>query len=166
MRMSILARFFGRESQKPTISAEEVERQNQHRQELRDLNLLKRKLDMEIMVQEAELEKAKIAMELADIEAELGEEEDSSPESMLMGLIQKAMPQTQTAPIPKTSINAPSGAVSFTDEQIKQIWSSVPSFYRGVAKTLSDEQVKEFIKQKQPNIDVDSLNRAILIIRQ
>ncbi len=57
-------------------------------------------------------------------------------------------------------------AVSFNDDEIDEIYKALPQVYRSVAKQLSDDQIKNFVRSKYPTITEDCLNRAILRIKK
>lgn len=122
--------------------------------------------------QEEELKIKQRVMRLeADIDEEFEEENgattDASPEGLLASLL---IPMFQQTPKPVdatavTSSQAPTGAETITDEQIKATWEAIPEWQKQIAKSMSDEKVKEYIKQRQPNVTPEILERALKVVR-
>jgi hypothetical protein len=54
----------------------------------------------------------------------------------------------------------------FSDEQIQILINSMNMNQKAVLSVLSDEQIKQMIKEKIPNVDEDSINRAVLLLRK
>ena len=101
----------------------------------------------------------------------LGEEEDILPQSamseegmMFLELLKKVSPASAvggtSSPPPVNSV-PPAAASSFSD-----IWANIPPNIKALAKTVNDEQLKEFIKVKiMPTADDTTLNAAVQYVR-
>jgi len=66
---------------------------------------------------------------------------------------------------PQVEILKEDAGVTFSDEQIQQIWSDVPSFAKKIAKRMTDEQLGNEIANRIPSINDESIQRAIQYIR-
>jgi hypothetical protein len=72
-----------------------------------------------------------------------------------------------SAPIPteNASISSPMEQKQhFTDEQIKAIWDNTPKIAKVFAKKSDEQTIKTQIIKQIPNIDEDSIARAIKLI--
>lgn len=65
-----------------------------------------------------------------------------------------------------TKATSQAGGVTFTDDEINEIYKSLPAVYKKVARGLSDDQIKNFIKSKYPQIADECLNRMIAKVKQ
>lgn len=122
-------------------------------------------------------EQLKMEKEIADIESQLsefdfedddGEDSNSSdpmsPEALLTGIVTSSL----AAPKQTITTEAPgqTSLLTFSDEQIRQLKEQLPSIYKMQLHILSDDQVKAMIKMKFPQVDNDTLNRAVGILRE
>jgi predicted Holliday junction resolvase-like endonuclease len=153
--------LFGIFSQKKEIR-EISEEERQQREHTRKLNALKRQLDMERLILEAQVQKAELEQELDELTG-ADEEDDDGIDSIFANFIKQAMPQ-QAKPIEVPAAEA-NGEVNLSDEQIKKYWQDMNFVQRAFAKRQSDEQIKEFLIQKEPRLSQDSLNRAVSVVR-
>lgn len=130
------------------------------------------------------LEEREMEAEIAELEAELyGEEEESeespmalmqSPEALLMSIISQAALKRQS-PAAETTSNAfnsnplstsSAAGVKITDEEIRQFKSKLPKAALKYLKKSTDEELEAQIKSRLPNIDDDTIDRAIIILRE
>lgn len=166
--MGFLDIFRQKKERSPSVESEEM---LQLREQKRLLMQQQQANALELMVKQQELKLREIQVKIDEIDDQYEDEDEFSPENMFMNIVQKAIPQFQAPtgvnPSKEQSvISTPNaGGLSLTDEQLKQYWDTVPAHYKLIAKGMSDEQIKEFIKQKQPNLDANTLERAILVIR-
>jgi len=135
------------------------------------LALWEQQLDSLRMKQEQlkmEAEIAEIESQLSQFDEEDGEDSDSqdpmSPEALLTGIV------AQSFASPKQAVSqeqqGQTTMLTFTDEQIRQLKENMPSAYKLQLHILSDDQVKAMIKMKYPQVDNDTLNRAVGILRE
>jgi len=96
------------------------------------------------------------------------EDEDSSDsdEDMFMKLLQTVAQKSNT----EVKTPFPSGMelpqkVSLSDEQLLEMLNSVDPKYLKLAKKMSDSSLKGFIKAQMPNIDDDTMLRAIRLVK-
>lgn len=143
----------------------------------RDLEIsLKRKkleLDEKILEYKIKDQEEKIREDFESYDDE--EETDDQDQSMLKmfapaiaGMMNKQNippnnPPTE-AVITSTQTSSSVG-VTFSDEEISELYKSLPAVYKSVAKTMTDDQIKNFIKGKYPNVAEECLNRMILRIK-
>lgn len=66
---------------------------------------------------------------------------------------------------PSTPNTIPDG-VSFTDDELNEIYKAIPTPYKQIAKTMSEQQIAEFIKGKYPKITQECLNRAVMRVKK
>lgn len=125
----------------------------------------------------AEREQLRLTADIDRIRSELGDEageDDSSGEdnalfnTLLMSILTKAKNNTLPAAVPVSAY--PPGAaapplIHLSDEELNKTWGELPKQYRKLAKTLSDDTIKSFIQQRLGLCDDDTLNRAVLIVR-
>lgn len=147
---------------KTTEKREATPQELELREHNRQLNMLKKNLDMEIMVKEAELRKAEIEADLAEM---YGDDEDGDDVEGMFGNFLKTAMAKNVAPQQAPQQMAANQEISLTDEQLKQYWEQMNPIYKTVAKGMSDENIKEFIKQKEPRLNQDTLNRAVAIVK-
>lgn len=147
---------------KTTEKREATPQELELREHNRQLNMLKKNLDMEIMVKEAELRKAEIEADLAEM---YGDDEDGDDVEGMFGNFLKTAMTKNVAPQQAPQQMAANQEISLTDEQLKQYWEQMNPIYKAVAKGMSDENIKEFIKQKEPRLNQDTLNRAVAIVK-
>ena len=154
---------------------------SERKQEIKRIEYETDKRMQELKLKRQELEVAKLEAEISeydlDDQAPMQQiteavAQDDSSDKMLMNIltpiIMNSMQKTN-APVVNNSMSTPHNStaalVAFSDEQLKQYWKDVPKYVKAMAKTMSDEQIKNLIKGKLSNIDDDSLNRAVAIIR-
>ena len=135
--------------------------------------VLMRNMNREMRRMEMEMRRLEMKRQLEEMKEELygdEEEETDSPEMQLLAPIvagmlnksQKPNPQIQSEKISPIQNPANSeGKAHFSDEEIEQIYQAADKRYTSMAKGMPDSLVATFIKQKVPNIDDDSLQRAI-----
>lgn len=153
------------------------------REELKDmrkvLETTKRNLDLEIMIKKAELEKLELQCEIDDIRAEYSQDDgEFSPEGMFTNLIKSIMSkslQTNEQNIPGM-YNEPQAqppeemilqpGISIPDEDLKQLWNKVPTHQRMFAKLMSDDKIRNYLISNYPQVNKETIERAIKIARQ
>lgn len=142
---------------------------------------LKQQLDLELLRLQAARDKLQLQADIEIATQELEElrgddEEQVAPsgnmEEMLMAaIISKFISNKDNNPITiptSTSMDnniSNSGTVSFTNEQIKAIWDKLPNNQKKMAKAMSKEQLRTLIIGQIPNIDADSIDRAITLVK-
>jgi len=154
------------------VSAEIRERKKQH--ELA-------KLDDEYSLNKLRIEKQKLElqMDIDKIKAEYEEDEEipdiseNSTENELIKMVAPLIIQNmnkQQSPIQNNSSvpdnRALPNKISISDTELFAIWERTPQQVKQYAKTISDETLKEHLAKQLPNADGDTLQRAILIVRQ
>jgi hypothetical protein len=99
------------------------------------------------------------------------EEDQNTPDKLLatlfMGILAKGQinPQTQPQQQAQPQQAAPTMGVSYSDEQLKETWNLVPDNYKNIARQMSDDNLRGYIISKQPDMDADSISRAIKLVR-
>jgi len=157
-----------------------------HEQKL-DLDRRKKEIDLIVAEKRAELErerleyqiqeqKSRLQEAMADEYDENDEHEQDSPEMRLIAPIVANLLNKNTQS--NLSINnskeqstlSPkiegSGLVSYTDEEIEAIYQNADKKYITMARGMPDSVIATFIKQKIPNIDEDTLKRAIVRVKR
>ena len=183
--------LFGKKTEKKADSSEDLalfdpvkEEKAQIRKEQADLMRQKVKLDLEAHRLQLEVKKQEMEMELERLkfERELmqqerlqkwqeltggddDEEEGDTLDSALIKILGRAFtPQQASAPV-TTPAPAPVQVVSLTHQQIKAQLDSLPPQYKEMAKKMSDEDIRRFAIEQLPNIDADSTQRVVEVVR-
>jgi len=144
----------------------------QTRKENADIERRKRQLDLEERKLEHEKRKAELEADILEARNRISElngtdEEEGSDgsdtDAMLMLLLTKVL--GGNAPLSASASSAPNPPVatkiSMTDEQIEEILASMPKRYVKLSRDLSDETLRAMILGKMPNVDDDTIQRAI-----
>jgi len=165
----------GRQHRLTEEDREKAAEVNKARFELQRLKIEKEKaiLEMEQKKRELQLERdmAKLQEEInAYSDSDDDDAEDASPEKMLTGLFMSSLlnknpPQNNGGVVSQVSPLLSSPPLSLSDEQLYEIWETVPKQYRKIAKSLTDEQINALISSKVGNVDTDTRTRALNIIR-
>ena len=154
------------------------------RKEQAELTRQRIKLDLEAHRLELEVKKQEMQMELERLKFEReimqqeriqkwqdltggddDEEEGDTLDSALIKILGRAFtPQQASAPV-TTPAPAPAQVVSLTHQQIKAQLDSLPPQYKEMAKKMSDEDIRRFAIEQLPNIDADSTNRVVEVVR-
>jgi len=154
------------------------------RKEQAELTRQKIKLDLEAHRLELEVKKQELQMELERLKFERemmqqerlqkwqdltggdeDEEEGDTLDSALIKILGRAFtPQQASAPV-TTPAPAPVQVVSLTHQQIKAQLDSLPPQYKEMAKKMSDEDIRRFAIEQLPNIDADSTQRVVEVVR-
>lgn len=122
---------------------------------------------------ERQLEEQKIA----DLEAEMYEDEEEDTNSgnfedevmkaLLLPMLQQKLNPSATLSTSQgnaqpTTVEYPS--VSLTDEALRELKDKIPKNILDNLKTVSDETKKQLIRAQYPQLDEDTLNRAVVVI--
>jgi hypothetical protein len=131
-----------------------------------DLEELRLTHQITMMERKAELQELKEMLNSSGNSNESGNIEDAAL-MMLMNKFANPTPTVtqHTESPPKEIISNETVGVTFTDEQIQQIWNDVPSFAKKIAKRMTDEQLGQEIANRIPSINDESIQRAITYIR-
>ena len=81
---------------------------------------------------------------------------------------QPTQPPAYSSPSPVAqpqSISTPSSKVSLSDEELLKLWAETPSIAKAYAKNMGDDTIITSLKAKLPNVDDDTLQRGLKIIR-
>jgi hypothetical protein len=137
---------------------------------------LKNQLDMELMRLGAERDKITMQrdieqarQDLENLQSDGIEEEGSSSmeDTLLATLLGKVLQgnkgNTDTV-IPVQPVQVEQ--VSLPNEQLAEIWKKLPNHVKAMAKRMDDTQLASTIKGQIPNIDQDTLQRAIILVRK
>lgn len=167
-----------RQEKAHAFDKEDRELSLQVRRQKAELAQQRAQLDLELMRLRAEREKADLEAQIADARARLDDMySDDEPEvdnggsaadAMLMMLMSKMFQSPPAAAPPAsqpTPPSAPPSGDSISDEELQEMWEQVPSGYKKLARKMSDEQVAGYIRKQLPNIDTDSMTRALRVVR-
>ena len=133
-------------------------------------------LQLETMKLQQQLKQTELESKILEVQSKLEEYDDvdiepngDKTDAMLIMLLSKVLnsnPQniasvpTSNSPIPATEQKQ-----HLTDEQLMQIYGTLPKTVKAMAKSQSPENLRMLIKNQLPLIDEDSLNRAVDIAR-
>ena len=114
----------------------------------------------------AKIEECKLRRE--ELNSTEEETHGSFEDALMLKLLDKLNPSQNPSigAMPPTSISTKAPIeVNFTDEQLKAYIDSVPKIARTIARKAPVAELEEQIKQHQPNISKDSLNRAVAMLK-
>lgn len=165
----------------------ELEKEYQREKNEIRLDAERRRKEIELTVKEkrSQLEAQRLEYEIQRARAELDEalgvgealdeiEGDSDSEAIKMGMdiLDRfkgyAQPPANSTPenySPQISTVTPAG-IHYTDEEIETIYQAADKSFIAAAKAMPAALVEKFIKQKIPNIDEDTLKRAIARVKR
>jgi hypothetical protein len=143
-----------------------------------EIKQLENRLKMEEMRLESEARKLELQARIAEAQSSLdelqGEDEEVSDtpdfNTILMTLALKFLQgksdtSTFSAPVgfPQTSPTATASDVSpsLSDEQIDNMYKTLPDNVKKIAKTMSDEQIKNYLSKNGQNFDEETINKII-----
>ena len=168
-----LATFDPAKEEKALIRKEQAELTRQRIK----LDLEAHRLELEVKKQEMQMELERLKFEREIMQQERiqkwqdltggddDEEEGDTLDSALIKILGRAFtPQQASAPV-TTPAPAPAQVVSLTHQQIKAQLDSLPPQYKEMAKKMSDEDIRRFAIEQLPNIDADSTNRVVEVVR-
>lgn len=170
--------FFGlfkRKNTTPLLTAQQWQDREKLRLETKELDDTRRKLDLEILVEKKKTELLQQQLLTMEVQAEIDENfgyedagesiEDKAVQffEALQGVKNAGAPVTpQNTTTPQNMSSAPA---DIPLEQLQKTWDSVPDQFKKIAKEKSDDKLKEYLKQKNPNLSEKSLNDAVAIVR-
>lgn len=172
--------FFRRPKVNHTLDDRDRELSAKIRTSQAELKQRRAELEMRQLEQRLAVENQRLANDLARLQREYEEltEDDipDEPESgnaldmMLMALVSRALPNPQQVAQPPTvtTTTAPPSSpaeVSISDEQFQEFWDSLGMFKQRMARKMSDDQLRTVIRGQVPNVDAESIERAIRIVR-
>jgi hypothetical protein len=183
--MSILSWFMGKSKKKQGYDFTDSDRDASA-----ELRAKRKEIEMLKLERENELHKLKIERQRLELMQEIDElkniyaesdEDDGTESSTELELIKMFAPMliknnqntpningtaAPLAPNPPQTQTAPSAQhVHLTDEQLNEIWNNTPKMAKMFAKKSNDDVVRTTIKSQINNIDDDSVERALKIIR-
>lgn len=141
--------------------------------EAKRLKAERNRIMQEMALERQKFELEKLRWEQKQLYEEMADEEDdddddgddASPEAMLMSLLMAKFNQPQQAPTPQGVPIQQVAKVHYTDEEISQILDQIPKPYLKIAKNMDDSTIQKHILAKVPNVDEDSVQRAIAMLR-
>jgi hypothetical protein len=167
--MGFFSRFF--KNRRPSFSDEDRELSAQIRQQKAELSRLKNERDAELHKLRTEKEKLELQAEIADIRDELyGDDDEQTPDSIVLGLLSQFLLKQQEHGYQAQKSQGAAVAVSpntsiLTDKELRDIWENLPIKTKAVARNVSDDTLRSYIKTQIPGIDEQTLEKAILIVR-
>ena len=135
-----------------------LEREN----ELSKLKMFKAKLELENEIEE--LQEA-----MADNTDDMQPETDGTTELIKLFaplLLKNINPSASVLDVPIQSFSPlQEQKLSLSDEQLKEIWNRTPEMAKNYAKKAPDDTISKLILSQMPNIDADTLARALKLIK-
>lgn len=106
-------------------------------------------------------EKAALQQDIAEL---TGDEDDESEIVELMKpIINRAFPNPSMAP---TVVGTTQMSVSYSDDNLRDLKKRIPKVFLKQIRKMTDDELKGRIKNELPNIDDDSMHRALTIVRE
>jgi len=157
------------------------------RKQKAEYNKARQELDLKLLTLENKKKQIELEADIAEASQRLKEisgyddEEEEEPETnndftsiisaipMLMQTFnnQNQTPNSNTVSVvttPPQPIKQELG-VSLSDEELQNMYKQIPKTAKAIAKTMSDETLKNYLKGQIPNLDEDTINRAIALVR-
>lgn len=175
--MGLFQWLFKKKPNKYVFDDSDRESSKEIREKKKEIELLK--LDRENEIHKLKIMKQKLELEseIQELQEAFSDDEDFYPEKesdSTTELIKMFAPMfinkaPVSAPIPTDKASNSSNPMEqkqhFTDEQIKAIWDNTPKMARMFAKKADEQTIKIQIQKQIPNIDDDSIARAIKLIK-
>lgn len=142
---------------------------DEDRQKAADLNSERFRLRREKMQLEHDIEVMRLKVQQAKLKDQLSDFEDDSPDednAALMTLISSAFGRGNVPSSPVNGTPQIQQAIHLTDEDIDNLFNSVPKVALKAARGMSDAAIHGFIIQKVGQIDEDTFNRVITKLRK
>lgn len=175
--------WFKREKTGHTLTDEDREASKELRAKKKEIDMMK--LEREDLINKMKFEKQKLELqeEIDELKGLFDEEDETLPKNeddtttallkmFAPALISKFAQQTQNTPAysspspqqipPTTPLNS---KVSISDEELLKLWEETPTAAKLYSKSMSDETIITTLKAKFPNVDDESINRGLKIIR-
>lgn len=130
------------------------------------LETRRKELELERLEMRHDLEMAKLKSEIAEYQDDDEFDLDSQFQSFMVNSLKNKLPQAAPQQVQSSPLAPQPVGVSFTDDQIKNIIHNMNPLQKIMAKRSSDDTIAGYIREKVPDIDDDSINRAIFIIRE
>lgn len=138
-------------------------------EEIRELGLEVRRKKSALRQLEIDIELEEKRQELAELRQNMFEE---NPEQMLFDILKQVLPKQVLAKgnsaTPSFSPEIPhtqNESLGLSREQINEFYDSLNDSDKKILKNLSDDKLKLLIKNKMPQIDDNSLNLCLEIIK-
>jgi len=125
----------------------------------------KMKLERENLIHKMEMERKMLELKAEITELKGIDGDDEQPQDDFRSLIQMLAMMGGNQQQPQQFQQQQPQKISLTDEQLKKIWEDLPAAAKSFSKRSSDETIKSLILSNMPNIDDDSMQRAISLVR-
>ena len=137
-----------------------------HHRRLEQLNERLEEIRMEQEIADAEDSLA--ALEGDDEEDVINPADAMNPDMLMMGLLTKVLNKPAAAPVPQVapSTKLESRIISYSDEQIRDLKSKIPKPYLNKLQKCTDEEISGQLLERFPDVDNDTIKRAVVILRQ
>jgi hypothetical protein len=141
----------------------------------RELSLEKRKVNAQLKKTQQEIEIAKAKLQLQELKDELydysdSEEEEEEPEKfnaesiLITALLPLLTGQKQTS-TPENNVPISPQKIDLSDETIEQLYIQYKPYMK-LARKLKDEELKQFLLNKEPNLSDESLKKILARVRR
>ena len=149
----------------------------EYRQKKAELQQLKLERENELHKLRIEREKLMLIDEINELKGMYEEEEEEQPNktedviltAILGAIANKKNNQTETNPTETpSSMNSMQsvGGVSLSNDELQHLWENVPNNYKRIARKMDNASLAAYLKTQLPNANTDSINRAIMIIKE
>jgi hypothetical protein len=169
--------FFRKKSQKYGKNYDFTDEDRDVSAELRrqkaELSKLKMEKDAELYKLKIEREKLALLDEIDDLKAAMNETDDyadgtgggSDIDKLLLGILAPILLKSKevTTPPQKAPAATPS---NITIEQLREIWENLPGKTRSIARNVSDDTLKAYIRAQMPALDEETINKAVVVVRE
>lgn len=179
--MGILDIFGRKQREREQIELEYLRERNEIR-----LDSERKKKDMDLRLKEKrqELDEKLLDYKIRDAEARIDEEFSDQPEGdgseedqilktfapMITGLTKGNSPHTVAAlqqPVQSPTVELSKAAtLTFTDDEIEEIYKTLPPEYKKIARSAPDPLIRKFVLDRYPAIAEECLNRMILRVKR
>jgi len=148
------------------FNAEDRETAAEIRRYKLDLKKEELRLQSEISKRQQELKIRELEDQIAEFEDEGDDEGDDNPDTMLLKMFAPILlSKMNTPPQPAPVATSTPATIEYSRERIVEIYDALPSYAKKMAKKMSDDELRNLIISKIPNISKPSIETALEIVR-
>jgi len=158
--LSFIKRLFGKGKGNPQpreFTDEDRKLSAEIRQQRAELQRLKLQHEMETLKLRNEAEKLRLEDEIAEMQ---GDEEEEPDLFDMMMMMQEKMQQQQQPPQQTTQQK-----INVSNADLEKFWENLNPIAKAMAKKMDDSTLKATIQQQAPQLDEESVNNAMLLVR-
>lgn len=86
--------------------------------------------------------------------------------TLLMNFFKKSQDAPQTPSPQPSQITQTPQKTKYTDDELRQIKAKIPGSYLKEIKSMGDDEITYVLMERFPNVDDDTIKRAVLILKE